>query len=79
MRQPTEVLALLEDFPPDFEQRCATVYSRLQVGEPMTVAHIANQLGVSYEFLATGLGVLFGAIVHSVPPLTDLSPTRPLH
>jgi hypothetical protein len=67
------------ELPADFEQRCIAVYSRLQIGDPMTVAHIANQLGVPYDFLATGLGVLFGAIIHSVPALVDLSPERPLH
>lgn len=53
----------IAELPIDFEKRSA----RLQAGEPMTVETLANELGVSYEFLAAGLAALFRAVAQSAP------------
>ncbi len=60
------------ELPEDFEQRCTSVYARLQADEPMTIEQIAEQLGLPYEFFA---GALAGyAAMRGVLALVDLSP-----
>lgn len=41
----------------EFERRCSLLFARLQSGEPMTVEHLAAQLGLPVEFLKAAMAI----------------------
>jgi hypothetical protein len=68
----------LPELPDDFEVRCTAMYKRLEAGEPMTVEYLADQLGLSFEFLAAALAV-YSAVVYGVPVEIDADSRQTTH
>ncbi len=66
------------ELPQDFEARCAAMRRRLEAGEPMTVEHIAEQLGLSFEDFAAACAV-YSAVVYGVPMSVDSTSRQTTH
>lgn len=64
--------------PFDFAERCASVFARLEAGEPMTMEYIASELGLDYDVFAICCAA-YCVANHRVPVLVDFASAAPLH
>jgi hypothetical protein len=63
--------------PADFANRCASVNTRIDAGDPMTLQYIADQLGIPFELFARCLGAY--CAVAGIPFAIDASPLPTHH
>jgi hypothetical protein len=68
----------LPKLPDDFEVRCTATRRRIEAGEPMTIEHIAEQLGLSFELFAACCAV-YAAAVHGVTVEIDAASRETTH
>lgn len=64
--------------PDDFTERCKDTDRRAAAGEPMTLQHLADALGLPFEFISAAVAIS-EALATGRPVLVDPSPAQPTH
>jgi hypothetical protein len=64
--------------PDNFAERCKDIGRRIAAGEPMTLQHLADALGLPFEFISAAVAIS-EALATGRPVLVDPSPAKRPH